>query len=301
MALKITSQHINIFYICASSIFIFFNFAGIVPSTTTQLYLFLIGALIIGLPHGALDYDVATYLGWCNTLAKKLFFLSAYSLTTMIFFILWLNYPKIIFSLFLLVSIRHFGEDWDIKPLSYLRQFCFGLAFLSLPTLQHQASVAELFKFFVPQAFAYQLTSLLYILAMPILAVSLAFLAADLWSKKTIYALRVVAFIIGAIFLPPLIFLFLYFCTFHSVQHTQDLYHRLKYKSFKIMAKKQILIMLLTLVFVGGIFLYQEMSFDISASLFSSIIILIACVTTPHMLLIDYFNYKEKRLLKNLS
>ena len=301
MEVKITDQHISIFYICVSAIFICFNFAGIVPSTTTQLYLFLIGALIIGLPHGALDYDVATYLGWCNSLAKKTLFLTIYSLIALIFFALWIGYPEIIFSLFLVVSVRHFGEDWDMKPLSYLRQCIFGMAFLSLPTLYHQAAVTELFNFFVPQAFGYQLTNLLHIIAIPILAIALIFLVTDLWSKKIIYALRVVAFIMGATFLPPLLFLFLYFCTFHSVKHTQDLYLRLKYKSFKIMAKKQILIMLLTLIFVSGIFLYQKKSFDISASLFSAIIILIACVTTPHMLLIDYFNYKEKRLLKHFS
>ena len=161
------------------------------------------------------------------------------------------------------------------------------------------SSNTELFNFFVPPLFAYQLTSLLHTIAVPMLTITLAFLISDLWSKRIIYALRVVAFMIGAIFLPPLLFLFLYFCTFHSVQHTQDLYYKLKYKSFKIMAKKQVLIMLLTLVFVSGVFLFQKKSFDINSSLFSSIIIFIACVTTPHMLLIDYFNYKHKGTIKH--
>jgi Brp/Blh family beta-carotene 15,15'-monooxygenase len=295
MELIITPKKIDIFYIGISLFFLFLASMSITPSTSLQLYLFLAGAVVIGLPHGSLDYDIAKYLGFCNSLKQKIFFFSGYLTASFTYFVLWSKYPAFAFSLFLIVSIRHFGEDWSSKPFQLLKQYTYGLAFLVLPSIYYDATIEEMFSLFVPEIFSRQLMDLAQLFSVPIAVAVLACIVMDIISKKYLLVVRACVFLASAVFLTPILFFFLYFCALHSPHHTWDLYKKLEYKSFTSMVKNQIFIIIFTLGIISAIALFENTSRYFDLSIFKSVIIFIACVTAPHMMLVHYFQHQYKK------
>jgi Brp/Blh family beta-carotene 15,15'-monooxygenase len=303
MELDIVKQRIDMAYISASILFILLGMSFISFSFEFQIYLFLIGSLIIGLPHGALDYDVANYLGLCGTLQKKIIFFVGYLSIACAYFILWLYSPETAFVIFFLVSVWHFGEDWDenwIKDFFKIFRRCvFGLAFISLPALLHQSELETIFALFVPEDFGNIVAESLNILAIPLIATIIIFLGMDISKQTIIKNLRTLVFLGGAIFLTPILFLFLYFCVFHAPRHSAEIYYKLNYKNISVMIKNTIPILLFTGILLMIMFLFQSQLHTIDASIFSSLIIFIACLTMPHMILIEYFglHYKDRKTI----
>jgi Brp/Blh family beta-carotene 15,15'-monooxygenase len=106
--------------------------------------------------------------------------------------------------------------------------------------------------------------------------------------------LRSCIFLFSALYLQPILFLFLYFCIFHSPRHTLEIYDALKYKSFLEMFKNQLPILILSIASIIGLFLFQSEISQNDMNLFKSLIIFIASVTIPHMVLVEYFKFKKK-------
>jgi len=281
---------INRTYIGASIIFLALVLEPISISFEIQVLILLIGSLIVGLPHGALDYDVAKHLGMCLTTAQKIKFLLGYTGIAGINFLLWLILPFIGFLFFVAISIWHFGEDWPDKTLSAMRQLVFGTAFICLPALLHAYDLTILFSYIIPKNYSIVFVETCRFIGAGLLPLLMFFVVRDLVSKKIENAAIATLFIASGVVLPPLIYLFLYFCLYHGPHHTRQLYNVLGYRSFSQMFRTLLQIMGLTCVLLAGLFLFRDGLSNISRETFSSLIILIACLTTPHMMLIGFLN-----------
>ncbi len=292
MALNIIKHHIGVYYSAITALFLLLSTLSLSIPLELQIYLLLIGSIIIGLPHGALDYDVAKFLGLCSTLKRKMIFFVTYSLIALIYFIVWMYYPGFSLVLFLAISVWHFGEDWAEAPFKNIRRFVFGFAFISLPTLLHGDNLESIFALLAAPNFVQGVIDILSSIAMPLVFMIFIFLGIDIFQKRVLKSLLMLLFLCSGVFLPPLLFLFLYFCAFHAPLHCAELYYKLNYKNPQIMIKNMIPIMLLTLMFFGIAFLFRGEFYNLSAALFSTLIIFIASVTIPHMLLIEYFKNK---------
>lgn len=77
-----------------------------------SLYPLLLGVVVVGLPHGALDHLVPTRLGfaWAQKPLGVSLYLLGYVATAALFFGLWLWQPRLAFVAFLAASVWHWGQ-----------------------------------------------------------------------------------------------------------------------------------------------------------------------------------------------
>lgn len=80
------------------------------------LYSFVVGILVLGLPHGALDHLVPTRMGfaWAKTPLGIGLYLLVYILIAGLYFGLWLISPLLAFVGFLLATVLHWGQG-DVR------------------------------------------------------------------------------------------------------------------------------------------------------------------------------------------
>ena len=101
----------NIFFISLPVIslicFIFSDYLDF--NFRNQIILFFLPLLWPGIAHGSLDIDIARRKNIISSNQSIIIFLSLYLSVIILFFLLWTKFPNIIFSLFLLLSLSHFG------------------------------------------------------------------------------------------------------------------------------------------------------------------------------------------------
>jgi Brp/Blh family beta-carotene 15,15'-monooxygenase len=283
---------ITFFYIISGILLIFLEIMQpLVTYAGWQMWLFVLGALLLGLPHGALDVAVAQKLKLFHGAGGMFSFVVVYLALAVLHYALWLALPLAAFLLFLALSVYHFGQDWQQAPLPLLRQLVFGLGFLLLPTFFHAEAVTFLFAWLIPPAEAALVTAILSAWRYPLLLLLLAFFLTDLWRRQAkMSAWATAVFIASGILLPPLLFLFLYFCLYHAPRHLLFLYQALQFTSVPHFLKSLWPVLLATLLLWLGLLWFRDQGLPVSAEAFATMLLLIAVLTTPHMLLVAYFS-----------
>ena len=76
---------------------------------TPSAYIALAAVVFIGLPHGSLDGAIASYLGYRNFYQFSKFLLF-YTLASAVVIFLWNLFPVLSLTVFLVISIFHFGS-----------------------------------------------------------------------------------------------------------------------------------------------------------------------------------------------
>ena len=263
-----------------------------------QIALFLIGSLIIGLPHGAMDYDIAKFLNLCNTFKDKAYFFTGYLMIAALNFALWVWMPVAGFLFLIALTVWHFSEDWVLNTKEHsrlfilLRKLFFGAGFICLPSMLNTPELIDILSILMPTDDSETAVQLLSTLSIPLLILMIGCLFVDLVKKRYMDLMLGGIFISSGLFLPPILFLFLYFCLLHGPRHTLELYRLLNYQSFGEMLKRQVPIMVLTIMLLGLAYVFYQDMVGPNEAIFSSLIITIACLTTPHMILIEYLNKK---------
>jgi len=268
-------------------------------SRETLLQLFVVLGMLVGMPHGALDYDVAKHLGLARTWREAALFLSAYLAIAATNFIAWVYLPFEAFLFFMLLSAYHFGEDWSSGEYKVLKRIVFGISFVTLPALIHAQELAEIFSWLIPITEAEAFVMVSASVGQVVCLVAFAMLGIELVYKKQILPFLVGAlFITSAVYTPPIFFLLIVFCFLHAPRHTAELYEALKYPSVGKMVSNQLPILVATALLFALVVLFRSAALEIRGqATFSALIVLIACLTTPHMLLVEYFHRSKLSLL----
>lgn len=188
--------------------------------------LLVVGVVLFGLPHGAIDPLIAKqamgnrpFYSW--TLYNRSSyswagFYGVYSLMALLYGMLWWSYPAATLASFLIISGFHFGEDWEGRFPDWIR-LSYGVAVVTVPMLFHSREVVEIYAAVGASAVEN------FVIASQVLALIAApialFSALIRWRQRPADLLEIVAIVGGALVLQPLLFFVCYFCLLHSPRH----------------------------------------------------------------------------------
>jgi Brp/Blh family beta-carotene 15,15'-monooxygenase len=217
----------------------------------------------------------------------------------------WLNYPEISLSLFLLISVFHWGES-DALPKktdesNIIRYLCettfYGSALLSLNTIFYSQDLVELYAYLSDSEFSQKIVAVSS-LVVPITISAFTYLIFHYLKKgQKQKVLEISLIFITMICLKPLIAFLLYFCFFHSPKHLIDFFHYKKEKSDYL--KKMLLASIISIGFLltFNFFIDKDMiqyASSINLGLFRSVFICLAALTIPHVVLVVLW-HRESR------
>jgi Brp/Blh family beta-carotene 15,15'-monooxygenase len=266
--------------------------AGAIIGGRISVYTDLGFILLLGLPHGALDAELARHRligrwrqGWFAVFAMPYLFLSAAVLFS------WHFFPVITLGLFLAISVVHFGEG---RRLSGWQVIAKGGAPLALPILFHPAATIALLSIFAQAplgifALWLRIAACVWLFFYgAVIFQALTGRASGLWQELVLLTLLYAVF-------PPLTALALYFVCYHSPGHVQALIAD-KANAPRIASIREAIlfstpITILTLLLGAALwpFYHGPVSVRLTALTFQGL----AALTLPHMLLNQQL-YKNK-------
>ncbi len=239
--------------------------------------------LLFGIPHGALDIEVAMMRFGKSAKQDKLMMILFYLIGAAGMAFLWWASPPAALALFLVISIIHFGGDWD-GGLDPFLGVMIGWAIISAPAFFRSDDVAVLFGVLTSAQDDGAVAAVLAATAVPALLGSTIFLVLALSRGEYATALQLASCLIAAVSLPPLVGFALYFCLLHSPRHLADAFRQAGVMS---QTSKALTCIAVTLLSFGlGAILYQGLNTDaVDARILRAGFILLSVLTVPHFTL----------------
>ncbi len=256
-----------------------------------QILLFSLPLLWPGLAHGSLDLLVAKKNHLIKNKFQTFLFLFIYISIPLIFFYLWIMFPNILFKIFLLLSILHFGISDSITSNKIIETLIRGFLVIILPFKFHLEKTIEIFSFFyieenellnLSKYFNY-----LYIILILLITFFLIQNYKKIFShnKFLIFIIEMICLFFCFWFFEPLISFFIYFCFLHSTRHLIDEKRNLELNK-KNLFIKTLPMTVLTIIFFTSLFFYFN---DNPNNLNISILVIgLSSLTIPHILLINF-------------
>ena len=254
--------------------------------------------VLIGLPHGAFDGAIANHLGAGRSLAEAAKFITSYCAAAGLVIAIWIMFPAVTLTLFLIISMIHFGRgDASAKSgLVFMMQILLhgGLPIFGIIYFQ-QSSVIPIFDALTNGASG--LAILMSKIMVPVMGIMAGIYGLIAFRDALIRA-RFAEFILLAVviaILPPLVSFALYFCIIHTGRHMRRIWHVLASPSLPRGFYRQAAgFTLASWLFGGAAFLWLETG-DLDAAMLQVVFIGLAALTVPHMILVDGFFAKRQR------
>ena len=135
-----------------------------------------------------------------------------------IFFYFWLLFPIIALSIFLIISIYHFSEDWKLYLSLYQRLILSTFIISSIVFFQPEA-VKSIFYILTKSnsvdTIILFIKNLHYLIMLCVIAIIFNF-------KNTNILLNITTIFTTSVLLNPLLYFLCYFCFFHSVKNYRE-------------------------------------------------------------------------------
>ena len=259
-----------------------------------QILLFSLPLLWPGLAHGSLDVEIAKKNNIIKNNLETFIFIVVYLIIPFCFFISWIYFPRVFFSIFLILSIIHFGisdciaKDIRIRSLEVMIR---GIIVISLPFKFHSEKSIEIFSYFLVNKeflinsiiyFDYLFLFLIFLIFLWVISSLLRFTKKD---KSLMSSFEILILFFCFWFYQPLISFFLYFCFLHSTRHLLDEKKNLEL-NFRQLILRTIPMTCITLIFFILIFIIFD---DIPNKLnLSYVVIGLSSLTTSHILLVNF-------------
>ncbi len=281
-----------------SYIYLFFSFVTIILNLffidyLNEKYIILIlifFVIFFGLPHGALDTLLAKQNNLYNNFYSFILFNLLYLSTILLFFFLWFTVPVITLSIFLLISIIHFSEDWK-QDLNLFQRLALATSVIGLTIFFQTEDIKSIFLL-LTNSQSVDIIILFFKYASYLLMFFILFILFSNLKKKFVL-LNIITIFFTSWTLNPLLYFLCYFCFFHSIKNYRDSTNLLNLETKKVKNKILILNLFLTLLLSLVIF-----NFYLNASTETKLIqitfIGLASLTVPHMILKGIINYKNK-------
>ena len=254
---------------------------GQAPGLSTSIVLLVVGVVLFGLPHGALDPLVARRVLGTNSMTGLLFFLLGYAFVAAVYGLVWWWSAPVGLATFLGISAYHFGTDWGQRG-SLLTRCAYGLAIVTLPVLRHASDTQHIYAVLSP-ASAQRIVQFSQSIAIPAaLATSVAAVAH--WRVRRRDVFEFVCILIGALFLQPILYFSCYFCFLHSPRHLFETARDQGLTSISTIARAAAPATLAP-VLLACIFYSRTASRGLNESLLQITFIGLAILTVPHMIL----------------
>ncbi len=260
---------------------------------TTQITMGLIGLLLIGIPHGALDHILERGTVDYKSLPS---FISTYLFKSAIFLASWLIAPTFALIFFVIFSIWHFGntdiQEWQITDKSFSKSWFWGTLVLGLILVSHLEetnlilTTLKSFPLDISTELAKNLSTIL---------IGLGVIFSVLEKNLKILLLTFVLTICCK--LPLLTAFGIYFIGQHSINGWRHLNKGLKMSHFEL-TKQSLPFTVGAIMLFGLLSLYIKSNFVLSGmvsdQLASIFFIFIGCISFPHVLAMNRFYQKKK-------
>lgn len=238
---------------------------------------------VFGIPHGTLDVEIAAARLGRSSPSIKLKIVGAYLLCAGLMTSLWFQVPELALSLFLIVSIVHFSQDWQGKADPFLALMV-AWALVALPALTKPVEVAEIFDMLVGNRNGAVIAALLACASAPALLGCFVYAKGSYHSADPQVTVEVISCLIAAIFLPPLIAFSIFFCGLHSPRHMRDAMRETGAISARQKGGIIAAVFMLSAGF-GIVLLIGQDQAKIDVGIIRSVFMLISILTMPHFIL----------------
>ncbi|WP_110669800.1 Brp/Blh family beta-carotene 15,15'-dioxygenase [Salinicola halophilus] len=266
------------------------------PATTLSLIVLAAGVAVVGLPHGAFDHVAGLRLirRWAPSRGAPwlwlALFLLAYLALSLALLWGWQRWPTLGLSLFLLMSVAHFGTDWrSHHPL--WRRLGWGVLVIASPMAFHAGEVGEIF-----QALGVRAPAPLIAIgqwALLIMAPLLVWRLLERHVESRAMLLATAVLLLGAALLNPLIYFACYFCCFHSPLHLSAIRREFGFETPSQLIRVAAPIVIVT--WIGASVGYAWMGeHAVDSPLLKTTFIGLACLTVPHMI-VEWLSARASR------
>lgn len=267
-------------FVSVIALLVFTAFIGPQLNQSAALAVLVAGVVLLGLPHGALDPEVARKAFAGRRYSTVVFYVS-YLALVLIYWLLWNRYPTTGLVFFLLIAALHFGSDWASRG-NFVTRCAYGLTVVTLPLLRFPSEVMAIYAM-LGAGHAAALVTVSRIIAPA--AVTVAAIGAGLqFRQRQADALELVCIVAGSLFLQPLVFFTCYFSLLHSPRHLFETAQHLGMTSLKSIFRATATVVVATLV-LAGIAYSRLAHLGIAPSVLRIVFIGLAALTVPHMLL----------------
>lgn len=259
------------------------------PSMAAQIVGLVVLVALLGVPHGALDMDVARALWPLPDGRAELLFGASYLGLAAVTVGLWLLAPGLSLMAFLAYSAWHFADDWRGEWPTAARLAAGGVV-VGAPLLFRPEEAMTIFAHLAPAPAAANAVWLGGWVGATVVAGTV--LAAILTARRPrarAAAVELMAIALAAWALPPLIYFVLYFCLLHAPRHFRRTARGLGLSPHVAIraAAPATAITLLGAAFAAAVLLGIGIAVDSTA--LSIVFITLSALTVPHMILMDRF------------
>ena len=242
--------------------------------------------VVVGVPHGTLDIEIASARFGKSSASGKIAILAGYLTCAAGMVLCWMVAPAIALTLFLIISIIHFGLDWRGGADPFLAMMV-GWALIAMPALSHPQEVSNIFALLTGSPTGSTISALLACAAAPAALGSLVFAFWAFKNNERQNAVDVIACMAAAIFLPPLVAFAIFFCGLHSPRHMAE---ALRESAGISSGKKSAIIaavFLLSLA-IGVLLFLGQSDLQMESGVIRTAFMLISILTVPHFVLEHY-------------
>jgi len=316
--MKILDKHTIVTQLASLIIglFIYISFNVVQANNFTNLICFFL-IITFGIGHGALDNlkgkRLINYFGYKNII---IFYLS-YILISLFVILLWIIFPTLTLSIFLLVACYHFGKEDTAFLLEKNRffksvgvnnfvYFSKGLLIIVAPLYFHNEETLSIFKLLgADSLFLTKFQNDLMweyhkILGWISFIGYIVFMHTNFkdGGYKAAHCFDFIPIVILNAVLTPLLAFTVYFCFIHSFKHSVSLIYLLDNKNFKNGVKKFLkkalpLTLVTAILFILGVFILTNY-YALNDAILKVIFIGLASLTFPHILL-EYLIEKNEK------
>ena len=248
---------------------------------------FLLAISVLGIPHGALDFFIAKRMMRPPSLKKQAGFLLGYLLITLMSIIFWVYFPAVALAIFLAMSAYHFSTDWQ-RQLPKVSAMAMACIVLFAPSLHSADAIRSIFSVLLlsdePIGLLLKVMQIFAVLGFVILFLN-AKAIVELSKDNHWSGIEIVALLVSAMILPPLLHFTLYFCLLHSLKHWKEvaLQTQLNHSKLIVIAIPICLATFAGAALMFGLFIKQPFEEGVLQLVFIGLFGL----TVAHMLLID--------------
>lgn len=257
---------------------------GLRPPYEFQVALLVVLVALLGLPHGALDLEIARAAGLWSDAAQLLRFGGVYVALVAMMILVWVLAPGLALVVFLGMSAWHFSGDWR-QHLGAPVRLAVGGYLLALPALFHFSEVAHLFGLLAPEPTAWLVAEGLRWLA--VVCVPPAVLAA-ISAHHLRSSLEIVFLGIAAAALSPLVYFAVYFCFLHSPRHLNEAASEIRLGTGRELIRCVLPVVVPTWLGAAGAAAVLPASLPSTIAV-QVVFVGLSALTVPHMLLIEWW------------
>jgi beta-carotene 15,15'-dioxygenase len=297
-------------------LFIYISFNVVEANNFTNLICFFL-IITFGISHGALDNlkgkKLINYFGYRNII---IFYLS-YILISLFVILLWIIFPTLTLSIFLLVACYHFGKEdtaFLLEKDKFFKSirvntfvyFSKGLLIVIAPLYFHNEETLSIFKLLgADSLFLIKFQNDLMweyhkILGWISIIGYIVFMHINLKDKgyEMTHCFDFIPIVILNAVLTPLLAFTVYFCFIHSFKHSVSLIYLLDNKNFKNGIKKFLkktlpLTLVTAILFILSVYILTNY-YVLNEAILKVIFIGLASLTFPHILL-EYLIEKNEK------